>query len=71
MRPRSTRRYDDLLRASNIDALHGVFLFSTERGADQATVYSRMFAPGIGIAEDPATGSAAGPLGCYLVRTRS
>ena len=27
-----------------------------------------MFAPGFGIPEDPATGSAAGPLGCYLVR---
>jgi trans-2,3-dihydro-3-hydroxyanthranilate isomerase len=31
------------------------------------TVYSRMFAPGFGIVEDPATGSASGPLGCYLV----
>jgi trans-2,3-dihydro-3-hydroxyanthranilate isomerase len=45
-----------------------LYLFSTERaGADSAAVYSRMFAPGIGILEDPATGSAAGPLGCYLV----
>ena len=41
--------------------------FSHERGA-QATVYSRMFAPELGVAEDPATGSASGPLGCYLVR---
>ena len=32
------------------------------------TVHSRMFAPGFGIIEDPATGSAAGPLGCYLVK---
>ena len=31
------------------------------------TAYSRMFAPGLGVPEDPATGSAAGPLGCYLV----
>jgi len=45
-----------------------VFLFSTEPGADNATAYSRMFAPNIGIPEDPATGSASGPLGCYLVR---
>ncbi len=30
--------------------------------------YSRMFAPGLGVVEDPATGSAAGPLGCYLVQ---
>jgi trans-2,3-dihydro-3-hydroxyanthranilate isomerase len=28
----------------------------------------RMFAPGLGVLEDPATGSAAGPLGCYVVR---
>lgn len=45
-----------------------VFVFSQERGPDEATVYSRMFAPGLGVAEDPATGSASGPLGCYLVR---
>ena len=30
-------------------------------------VYCRMFAPGFGIVEDPATGIASGPLGCYLV----
>lgn len=47
---------------------HGVFVFSPERGRDKATVYSRMFAPELGVAEDPATGSASGPLGCYLVR---
>lgn len=29
-----------------------------------------MFAPGFGISEDPATGGASGPLGCYLVRHR-
>jgi trans-2,3-dihydro-3-hydroxyanthranilate isomerase len=28
----------------------------------------RMFAPGLGVLEDPATGSAAGPVGCYVVR---
>jgi trans-2,3-dihydro-3-hydroxyanthranilate isomerase len=25
-----------------------------------------MLAPGLGVAEDPATGGASGPLGCYL-----
>jgi trans-2,3-dihydro-3-hydroxyanthranilate isomerase len=29
---------------------------------------SRMFGPGLGVAEDPATGSAAGPLALHLVR---
>jgi len=31
-------------------------------------VRCRMFAPGLGVPEDPATGSAAGALGCYLVQ---
>jgi trans-2,3-dihydro-3-hydroxyanthranilate isomerase len=46
------------------------FFFTTdgqpENGAAQ-TVYSRMLAPGFGITEDPATGAASGPLGCYLL----
>jgi trans-2,3-dihydro-3-hydroxyanthranilate isomerase len=42
----------------------GLFIFSTEPGADGATCYSRM----MGVNEDPATGSASGPLGCYLVK---
>jgi trans-2,3-dihydro-3-hydroxyanthranilate isomerase len=45
----------------------GVFVFSVEPGDDPATVYSRMLGNG---REDPATGSASGPLGCYLVRYR-
>ena len=36
-------------------------------GNSAQTVYSRMLAPGFGIIEDPATGGASGPLGCYLV----
>jgi trans-2,3-dihydro-3-hydroxyanthranilate isomerase len=59
--------YSRLLASAGLDHLPA-FLFSTEGGADNAGVYCRMFAPGLGITEDPATGSAAGPLGCYLVR---
>jgi trans-2,3-dihydro-3-hydroxyanthranilate isomerase len=55
------------MQGGGIEA-NGIFLFSAERGADRATVYSRMFAPDLGVMEDPATGSASGPLGCYLVR---
>jgi len=47
---------------------HGLMVFSTQPGDARATVYSRMFAPEMGITEDPATGIATGPLGCYLVR---
>ncbi len=45
------------------------FFFTTEaaEAAPEETIYSRMLAPGFGITEDPATGSASGPLGCYLV----
>ncbi len=31
-------------------------------------VYSRMFAPELGISEDAATGSATGPLAAYMMR---
>jgi trans-2,3-dihydro-3-hydroxyanthranilate isomerase len=46
------------------------YLFTTDRtgAADTAITYSRMFAPVLGVCEDPATGSASGPLGSYLVR---
>ncbi len=48
----------------------GAYLFSTERptSAGGADIRVRMFAPGMGIAEDAATGSAAGPFGVYLLR---
>ena len=45
-----------------------VFLFTREVEHEGSTVHSRMFAPGLGVPEDPATGAASGPLGCYLVR---
>jgi trans-2,3-dihydro-3-hydroxyanthranilate isomerase len=46
------------------------YLFTTDRtsAGDSAVTYSRMFAPQLGVFEDPATGSASGPLGSYLVR---
>ncbi len=45
-----------------------VFVFTEEVENPGSRVHSRMFAPAIGIVEDPATGAASGPLGCYLVR---
>jgi trans-2,3-dihydro-3-hydroxyanthranilate isomerase len=59
--------YDAFSRGAKLEELP-VFLFSSEKTGDKATVYSRMFAPGLGITEDAATGAASGPLGCYLVR---
>ncbi len=44
----------------------GVYIFSTERSDDGAAAYSRLL--GTGGIEDPATGSAAGPAGCYIAK---
>jgi trans-2,3-dihydro-3-hydroxyanthranilate isomerase len=45
-----------------------VFVFTEEVENPGSRGHSRMFAPAFGINEDPATGGASGPLGCYLVR---
>jgi trans-2,3-dihydro-3-hydroxyanthranilate isomerase len=45
-----------------------IFPFTMETKRKGSTVHGRMFAPTLGIPEDPATGGAAGPLGCYLVQ---
>ena len=47
-----------------------ILLFAHDIRLKPESTYSRMFAPGLGVVEDPATGSAAGPLGCYLVEHR-
>jgi len=44
------------------------FVFTMETEFPGSGVHGRMLAPLLGISEDPATGSANGPLGCYLVR---
>ncbi len=44
-----------------------VYLFAIRGDGD---VMARMFDAGLGISEDPATGSAAGPLGAYLAANR-
>jgi trans-2,3-dihydro-3-hydroxyanthranilate isomerase len=44
----------------------GIYVFSTERGGDDATAYSRLL--GTGGIEDPATGSAAGPAGSFAAK---
>ncbi|MHA1126057.1 MAG: PhzF family phenazine biosynthesis protein [Candidatus Heimdallarchaeota archaeon] len=41
-------------------------VFTRETEFEDSDVHVRMFAPSVGVIEDPATGSAAGPLGAYL-----
>jgi trans-2,3-dihydro-3-hydroxyanthranilate isomerase len=43
-----------------------VYVFSLEGETEEGNLHGRMFAPEAGILEDPATGSANGPLGCYV-----
>jgi len=76
--PLATRKAVDgaVLDRAKVDALfaaagiqrRGIYVFSTERGSDSATAYSRMLPAG-GI-EDPATGSAVGPAGSFMAKHR-
>lgn len=43
-----------------------IVLLSTETVNADSDVHVRMFAPEVGVLEDPATGSAAGPIGAYV-----
>ena len=45
-----------------------IYTFTGDTLEPESTVHSRAFAPFVGIPEDPATGSAGGALGAYLVR---
>jgi trans-2,3-dihydro-3-hydroxyanthranilate isomerase len=45
---------------------NSVFAFTTETVSKDAQIHARMFAPAMGIAEDPATGSAASALAGFL-----
>lgn len=64
----------DMARLAALDGrsgTRGYFLFTLDTqddGCGDAYAHGRMFAPGVGIDEDPVTGNANGPLGAYLVR---
>jgi trans-2,3-dihydro-3-hydroxyanthranilate isomerase len=49
---------------------HSIYAFTCETVTSSAHVHSRLFAPLAGVLEDPATGSASGALGAYLVHHR-
>ena len=58
-----------ILKALGDEPLVGIFVFAPDPDPAAGRVHSRMFAQHTsGIPEDPATGSASGPLGAYLVR---
>jgi trans-2,3-dihydro-3-hydroxyanthranilate isomerase len=45
----------------------GCYVYSLDPVNPGSAAYARFFNPTVGIAEDPATGTAAGPLACHLV----
>ncbi|MEV0952622.1 PhzF family phenazine biosynthesis protein [Promicromonospora sp. NPDC050249] len=61
-----SRRLADALRAVGAE---GCYVYTLETGEQEARVapYARFFNPIMGIPEDPATGTAAGPLAARLV----
>ncbi|HTH70573.1 MAG TPA: PhzF family phenazine biosynthesis protein [Candidatus Saccharimonadales bacterium] len=64
----AVKTLDAVKRASPRGLAEATYIFTTKTVEPASTVHGRMYAPWQGIAEDPATGSANGPLGAYLVR---
>ncbi len=60
-------KYDGLMKSSESK---GVFVFCREPYDRRNDLNARMFAPDVGVMEDPATGSANGCLAGYLVKHR-
>ena len=60
----------DLTHLADLSArlgCNGYFVFTLDCDEGDILAHGRMFAPAIGIPEDPVTGNANGPLGAYLV----
>jgi PhzF family phenazine biosynthesis protein len=63
------RLVPDQTQINNLSQKHdliGFYVFTTQTNLAGRDASARMFAPRYGIAEEPATGMAAGPLACYL-----
>jgi len=59
------QRGSEILKDGNAEPVMAFVFTPTPDGA-----YSRMFAPEFGVQEDPATGSAMGPLAAYMLRQK-
>lgn len=59
--------HEALAQLSKRIACNGYYVFTMDSAEEDILVKGRMFAPAIGINEDPVTGNANGPLGAYLV----
>jgi PhzF family phenazine biosynthesis protein len=63
IRPKAQALFEVLAAAGG----EGCYVFSLDPRHPGATAYARFFNPTVGIWEDPATGTAAGPLAAHLV----
>lgn len=59
-----------LTKLSKEIGCNGYFVFSFDTDEEEILTNGRMFAPAIGISEDPVTGNANGPLGGYLIQNK-
>jgi PhzF family phenazine biosynthesis protein len=60
--------YFELAQISKEINCNGYFVFTFDSNQPGILTHGRMFAPAIGINEDPVTGNANGPLGAYIVK---
>jgi len=65
-----TPNFNALADLSSKINCNGYFVFTFDSDNKDILVYGRMFAPAIGINEDPVTGNANGPLGGYLIENK-
>jgi len=65
-----TPNFNDLAVLSQQINCNGFFVFTFDSNNKDILTYGRMFAPAIGINEDPVTGNANGPLGGYLIQNK-
>lgn len=56
----------EIIKALDGEISQDVLIFSTETIHNDSDAHARVFAPAFGVLEDPATGSAIGPLGAFL-----
>ena len=65
-----TPNFNELANLSTEIKCNGYFVFTFDSDDKDVLTYGRMFAPAIGINEDPVTGNANGPLGGYLIQNK-
>ncbi|MFO7445497.1 MAG: PhzF family isomerase [Ignavibacteriaceae bacterium] len=63
-----TPDFSRLKELSKVIKCNGYYVFTFDSDNKDILIHGRMFAPAIGINEDPVTGNANGPAGAYIVK---